>query len=280
MVTAGEVQRLKLADIYAAPSAGLQRFEEILGIKKSARATPAPDGLRRDAIVALALKKNVLHDYLCTQQVDESPEQRAVVAGIEAVRWEAVERDLAAVTAAAAATTTAVRGLDGAVQGLHSRMAALERRLGQQADQSSAQEAAAQAILFPTDSQLEKHRDEPAALLAAVQEEIKPFADASVIKSVFLLKAKGGKPAPAVICCTSVAAKRALLRARNQQRGDGARVRMAPRLTPWQQQQKAAARGLFEQLKAQGATVTYHCGWQLQRRDGERWVDVPVPAAE
>jgi hypothetical protein len=63
---------------------------------------------------------------------------------------------------------------------------------------------------------------------------------------------------------------------RSAQPEGSARLQLAPRLTHYQPQQKAAAREQFTQLQAAGNIVTFNCGWRLQRKDGSRWVDVPV----
>ncbi|KAL4421645.1 hypothetical protein ABPG75_010936 [Micractinium tetrahymenae] len=78
--------------------------------------------------------------------------------------------------------------------------------------------------------------------------------------------------------CASLAAKVALLRAARAAGGD---LRVAARLTRWQQQQRAAFKPQLEQLKAEGTTVRFWRGHILQRQapDGG-WVTVQRAASQ
>lgn len=237
---------------------------------------------RKYTLIARARELKCLHEQICAEQVAANEEQAAVVAGIEAGRLSALEQELAAARTEVAAARAETAQTAASVAALQSQLSALQRQLAQRADEHSAQEIEADVVGFNTSSALEALRGDEAGLLDAARSVVKeqlPDIDPTTIVSATLLKPKNGQPAPLVMRCSSVAAKRALLRARSRQPASEGHLRLAPRLTPWQQKQKAAARAQFVQLREQGVPVTYHCGWRLQRKDGGRWVDVPVAAA-
>lgn len=277
---AGEALLGLKAILEADANADLKPFADRLGLKFT-RNDEVRD--RKLKIISEALKKECLSaEGLRTEQTAEAEQQAATEAGLQAARLAALEKDVAAVQGGVAAVGAQMGELVAALQEQTAAAAAqraeAKRQQQLQAEEEKAVELGSQLILFP-DASHEDKRNDPAALKALGQGVAEQLGvDASSITSAFLLKPKGNKPAPLVMRCSSVAAKRELLRARSKQQG-GERVRLAPRLTPWQQQQKAASLQQFREMRSKGEEVTFYCGWRLQRREGGQWVDVPAAAA-
>jgi len=280
---AGEAP-LGLKAILAAGTAGaLKPFADRVGLKFRASLEKEPLAERKVAIITKALEMNCLSsEGLCAEQTAEARQQAATESELQAARLTALETDVAAVQSGVAAVGAQMGELVAALQqqtaAAAAQQAETKRQQKLQAEEEKAVELGSQVILFPAAS-LEEKRDDPDALRAEGQRVAAQLGvAASSITSAFLLKPKGNNPGPLVMRCSSVAAKRELLRARSQQRG-GERVRLAPRLTPWQQQQKASSLQQFRDMRSKGEEVTFYCGWRLQRREGGQWVDVPATAA-
>ena len=56
-------------------------------------------------------------------------------------------------------------------------------------------------------------------------------------------------------------------------------LQLAARLTRWQQERKKALMPQLQRLKEQGAEVRLYRGHVLQKKEGSKWVDVPLVAA-
>jgi hypothetical protein len=276
---AGEVEFTLTAILAATTAQALQAFADRLDLKF---ATGARVGEKQSAIIATAVERKCLYETLCKAQVDQDRQQTAAVTELYDSRLAAMETDVAAVQDSLTALREQLCELTAVVkqqtETAAAQQAVARRQQQLQAEEEKAAELGNQLILFPTAS-LEEMRTDPAALLAEGQRVAAQLGVATnSVTSAFLLKPKGTQPAPLVMRCSSVAAKRELLRARSQQQGSE-RVRLAPRLTPWQQQQKAASLQQYRAMRNRGEEVTFHCGWRLQCRHGGQWVDVPVAAA-
>ncbi|KAL4430772.1 hypothetical protein ABPG75_006028 [Micractinium tetrahymenae] len=178
-------------------------------------------------------------------------------------------------------THAAVVSASAAASRAEAAVAALRAELEEARDASEQQKMEAEAAVFaaPGLAEMESQRCDEAALLATARSLAPPGFDASQINGAFLLrKPSNDKPAPLVIRCASLAAKVALLRAARAAGGD---LRVAARLTRWQQQQRAAFKPQLEQLKAEGTTVRFWRGHILQRQapDGG-WVAVQRAASQ
>jgi hypothetical protein len=265
----------------AANLTALKGFADRLGLSFTAGNKLAD---RKLAIISKALEQRSLSaEGLCAGHSAETRQQTEMETGLQAARLTALETDMAAmqssVTAVGAQVGQLVAVLKQQTEAAAAQQAAAQRQKTLQAEEEKAVELDSQVILFPTVS-LESKRDDPAALLAAGREVVQRLGvDGSLIESAFLLKSKGNKHGPLVMQCRGRPAKLAVLRARNQQPPGSERVQLAPRLTPWQQQQKAAGLQQYRDMRSKGEVATFYCGWRLQRREGGRWVDVPVPAA-
>ena len=273
------------------------------GLKVEFPATMTNNGLKQWHMIQTAMEHGLLHDHVCKQLVDKSPQLQDELTALRSNVLEAQRVAAAAAADAAAAAANAATALEelhtlrAALTQVHTLRAELnelkastkgvEHLKEEAADAAAAKMVETDAICFnfefakdlgvAGDAAVVQHTG--SALFASACTELREAGvseDAiGGLLSVRALRPQEGKSTPIVLTCKNVPSKVALLRAVRIARAatDDNRkgLQVAARLTRVQQKQRQTS--LVRMKEVEGEARLWG-GYKLQRKDDGKWVDV------
>lgn len=266
----------------------LEKFAKVIGAKFPTNMTGIE--ARRGFLIKEAHTTGMLHESQCAKVVQANPELQDKLLAVQLAAQDA-QRVAAVAAAKAEEASTAATAAQEAAAAAREENAALRlqvvelKRVVEEAADAPAQKAIeGEAIWFGHslgDGELQQGREElRGTVCAALRQAGLPEETVASVKEVFALPARGGdRKAPVVLRCASLPAKVAMLQAARKAGKPERGLQLAARLTRWQQERKKALLPQLQQLKSQGAEVRLHRGHVLQKKEGSKWVDVPLAAA-
>ena len=280
---------ITLDEICSATSvSALDKLAKVIGVKFPPTITTVEG--KRGFLIKQAHTSCTLHESQCARAVQESPELQSKLLAVQLAVQDA--QRVAAVAAAqaqeastaAAAAQVAATAVQEENVALRLQVARLNNMMKEAADASAQKALEGEAIWFGHnlgEGELQQGGEELRhTVCAALQEAGLPEEAVTSVREVVVLPARGGdRRAPLVLRCASLPAKVALLQAARKASTPERGLQMAARLTRWQQERRKALLPQLQQLKAQGAEVRLHRGHALQKKEGGKWVDVPLAIA-